>query len=146
MHNIFQKGISKPTLDEIIRQHDLHYGDSTKLDAAIELAENVEKRDPNDAYTKEEFEATESHFGSPWIKDNNFPSDIYIDMTSTRLSILWLIAGILNIVILVIIVALKIKSWNNKYGSSSTGVGLVTVMLISMLVAGILLIYLFMRR
>lgn len=54
VYNVFQEGRGKPTLEEIMKKHDIKYGDRTTLDAAFTIANEVEKRDPNEAYKKED--------------------------------------------------------------------------------------------
>ena len=64
----------------------------------------------------------------------------YIDLTNTWLCILWLTAGMLNILIFVTIVV-----HTNEFGSDGTRIILTFASLIAVIVAGILLAYLYMQ-
>ena len=88
---------------------------------------------------------TNSRVESNFTYDRMLDSAVFIDLTSTRLSIMWIIAGILSIVLIICFAIQTKKNKYDEYMSTGTKVGLGSAMLISMLVAGCLIIYLIMR-
>ena len=76
---------------------------------------------------------------------NKFQTSMYIDMTSTRLSIMWLAVGIFNILMTVVLIMRMKKSQYDDYVATGKKVGLAAFLIIGVIAATVVLIYLFMR-
>lgn len=73
---------------------------------------------------------------------SGYGDDYYIDLLSSRMSILWLTVGILNLIIIGLFVFLNIKKNNDSYFSETAVYkALGAFMLCAFIAAGVLLIY-----